>query len=341
MTTGIFIGKFLPPHRGHITSILTAHALCDKLYVIVCNRDVEDAVLCRTNNIKPISGVIRKQWMSQELQGFDNIHILIIDESKVPSWPNGWEGISKLIKKAVPEPIDIIFGGEMEYAKGFGTHFPESYYKVIYPEHSAWPISATKIRENPLKHWDYILGAARPFFTKKVLITGTESCGKTTLVKKLAKIYNTSWSEEVGRSYAERYLGGDETAFTDYDFERIAHLQFENDYDTLRHANRICFFDTDATVTDYYSKLYLGHSNKKVRSYINLSQYDLIFIMTPSVPWVDDGMRLHGENRWSLHDKLWVRYVDHPNACMINGDYNTRMNRCMTRIDIILNIGEH
>ncbi|MDX1392527.1 MAG: adenylyltransferase/cytidyltransferase family protein, partial [Rheinheimera sp.] len=32
MKTGVFPGKFLPPHRGHITAILRAHALCDKLY---------------------------------------------------------------------------------------------------------------------------------------------------------------------------------------------------------------------------------------------------------------------------------------------------------------------
>ena len=53
---------------------------------------------------------------------------------------------------------------------------------------------AGDIRSNILGNWHYILGAARPFFSKKVLIAGTESCGKTTLTKCLANLYNTSWS---------------------------------------------------------------------------------------------------------------------------------------------------
>ena len=112
------------------------------------------------------------------------------------------------------------------------------------PARTRYPISATDIRSDILGNWDYILGAARPFFAKKVLIAGTESCGKTTLTKCLAKLYNTSWSEEVGRYYARDFLGNDETIYTDVDFSRIAHIQYEQDYQALRTANKDCFFDT-------------------------------------------------------------------------------------------------
>ena len=330
MSTGIFIGKFLPPHRGHLTSILTAYTMCDKLYVLICNRDIEDTLMCREAGLLDIPGPLRKQWLSQELQNFENIKILLVDETGTPAYPNGWAEFSELVKKAVPEKIDLIFGGEPDYSEGFAKYFPNSDYKIIYPEHTAWPISGTEIRLHPHEHWDYIVGSARPFFTKKILITGTESCGKTTLTKMLAKIYNTSWSEEVGRYYAGKFLGGDETIFTDADFARIAHLQFECDYDAMRHANRLCFFDTDALVTDYYSQLYMGHSNPQVLQFVDPNKYDLIMLMTPSVKWVDDGQRYHGadKERWALHQKLKDMYYnrfDTKRIHEITGDYAERL----------------
>lgn len=298
MTTGIFIGKFLPPHRGHLTSILTAYTMCDQLYIVLCNR--ADYY---------IPWQKRKQWLSQELQNFENIKIVVVDESNIPPYPNGWNEFCDLVSKKVPGQIDFIFGGETQDAAEYEKRLNAKYI-LLHPNHSAWPISGTQIRDEPYKYWDYIVGSARPDFVQKILITGTESCGKTTLTKMLAKIYNTSWSEEVGRYYAQRYLGGDETIFTDEDFARIAHLQYECDYDAMRNANKICFFDTDAVATNYYSQLYMGHKNKRVESFIKKNSYDLVFIMTPSVKWVDDGQRLNGNNvkRWKLHDRLCDMY---------------------------------
>lgn len=298
MTTGIFIGKFFPPHRGHLTSILTAYTMCDQLYVIICHRPEYE-----------ISWQLRKQWLSQELQNFENVKIVVVDENNIPVYPSGWNEFCNLVRKSIPGQIDFVFGGEIQDAAEYEKRLNAKYI-LLHPNHSAWPICGEEIRKNPYKHWDYIVGSARPYFIHKVLITGTESCGKTTLTKMLAKIYNTSWSEEVGRYYAKDYLGGDESIFTDEDFARIAHLQYESDYHAMRTANKICFFDTDAVVTNYYSKLYMGHKNKRVESFIKKDNYDLIIIMSPSVKWVNDGQRLNGddEKRWKLHDYLCKEY---------------------------------
>ena len=43
------------------------------------------------------------------------------------------------------------------------------------------------IRENPSKYWKYIAQPFRRQFTKKVLIMGSASNGKTTLAKDLAR----------------------------------------------------------------------------------------------------------------------------------------------------------
>ena len=57
MGTGLVIGKFLPPHRGHAFLIETALRQVDRLVVLVCSLERE-----------PIPGWQRVAWLGQELQ---------------------------------------------------------------------------------------------------------------------------------------------------------------------------------------------------------------------------------------------------------------------------------
>ena len=336
MIVGVMPGKFLPPHRGHLTSILKAHTQCDILYVAISEQPEHDALLCSKAGCPYISGLLRKKWLSQELQNIDGIKVVLIDESNIPLWPTGLKEYRALVDAAIPEKLDVIFHGDPVYNDV--TSFPDLKHIMIDPNRGRWPISGTEIRQDPFKHWDYIIGAARPFFAKKVLITGTESCGKTTITKKLAKIYYTSWSEELGRHYANNYLGGDESVFTPDDFMRIGHLQLEQDIAALKTANRVCFFDTDAVVTEFYSKIYL---KKKVDlgSYVDPNKYDLILFMAPDVKWVQDGTRFLGEEttRWALKDELYNDYLsegfDAKKINIISGNYEERLSKVMELID--------
>ena len=342
MSVGVIPGKFLPPHRGHLTSILKAHTQVDKLYVVVSERKDDDGLLCKNAGCPYISGMLRKKWLCQELQGLDGIEVLLIDEGNIPSWPNGWAPWADLVRATVPEKFDVIFGGEPSYTEGSHKNFPGVEYRLIDPERSQRTISGTEIRNNPYKHWEYIVGSARPFFAKKILITGTESCGKTTLTKKLAKIYYTSWSEELGRYYSHDYLGGDESAFTDDDFKRIAHLQYEQDLTALKSANKVCFFDTDAIVTSYYANIYLGHKISSINSFVDPKKYDLILFMSPDVKWVPDGLRFLGDQikRNELHEVLYRMYLDagfDPNIIkIISGNYEERLTQSMDWVESLI-----
>lgn len=310
---GVYFGKFIPPHRGHLNAIIHAATRCQKLYVVVSDNKERTKKICRESGIKNIPVNLRIQWLSQELQDLEHIKVVKLDESNIPEYPNGWEKWGKLMKEAVGEHIDIMFCGEKEYVDGLKKHIHNDVKVELFdPERTTYNISATEIRENPYKHWDYILGPARPFFAKRILIAGTESSGKSTLVKYLAKIYHTSWSEEVGRYYAKRYLGGNETIFTDEDFGRIANQQVEQDFNALRSANRVCFFDTDAVVTQYYSLLYMGHRNDMVEACVDPNKYDLVLLLKPDVEWVSDGQRLNGEQekREQLYERLKHMYIE-------------------------------
>lgn len=328
---GVIYGKFLPPHRGHLNSIINSATKCEKLYVVVCDNRNNTEKLCSASGVNNMPLNLRAKWLSIELKDLEHIKVVTLDETDIPVYPYGWVEFSKLLENSVGEKFDVIFGGEQDYAEGNRKYFPYADYEIYDYERSRFPISGTMIRENPLDHWDYILGSARGFFTKKVLVTGTESCGKSTLVKYLSKIFYTSWSDEVGRRYANEYLGGNENFFTDDDFGAIAYLQHEQDLKAINSANKIVFFDTDAVVTDYYSRLYMGHENLNVQKFINPDQYDLVLFLSPEVKWVDDGQRRNSENRNQLDTVLIDMYLNFgfssDKIFRIDGnDYNKRFN---------------
>jgi len=338
---GVYFGRFLPPHRGHLYQIIEASAKCEKLVVVISDNVNLTRGICREAMLPEISYRLRKQWFSQQVQDMDHILVRVLDETDIPEYPNGWKEWSERMRGVIAAPIDAFFVGDTDYQDTLEQYFPESTVEVFDPSRTRYPISASDIRNDILGNWDYILGSARPFFAKKILIAGTESCGKTTLTKCLAKLYNTSWSEEVGRYYARDYLGNDETIFTDEDFARIAHLQFEQDYHALRTANRCCFFDTDATYTSYFSELYLGRRNALVESYIDQARYDLLIYLPPDVKWIPDGQRLYGEEakRIDLNKKLLSMYKANGfenKLVVVGGSYAERLARAIELVDGLL-----
>lgn len=328
---GVMPGKLLPLHRGHIHAILTAATKCEILYVVVCQNKELDEGLCQHTKKMPLN--LRVRWVAQEFSNMPHIKVVGLDEDKfdIPIFPNGWEKWAAALQEVVPEPIDIIYGNEESYRENHNKYMPHIAYETFDVDRTIFNTSGTEIRENPIKHWNMLSGAARPYFAKKILITGTESCGKTTITKALAKTFYTSWSEEVGRYYSERYLGGREDGFEIADFDRIAWLQHEQDLEALRTANKMVFFDTDALITDFYCVQYLGVHSEFLTEFAKRQEYDLIILMRPDVKWVADGQRWISDQkeRELNHEIIKDMYKKHkPNTPIleVGGNYTERLN---------------
>ncbi len=338
---GVFPGKFFPPHRGHLNAIIQAATKVDLLYVVVSdNMDIADA-LCKKNSLLRMPLKLRAKWLSVELQNIEHIKVIILDEAGIPPYPEGCAPWAKRLREVMPVQFDIIFGGEAEYGGTYMVSFPDVLYQVYDYTRSRYPVSATDIRNDYLKHWDYILGSAREFFARRVLISGTESCGKTVITKYLAKIFHTSWSEEWGRHYPDKYLGGNDKLLEPDDFVKIAHEQAMIDEDTLRCANRISFFDTDAVVTQFYCNMYTGKYNPDIDRFIDPGKYDVILLLSPATKWVADGMRWksYTSERQQLHTELRDMYVKYHFDRMIYIDensYNSRLNAVVDIADRML-----
>lgn len=90
MKYGIYVGKFLPPHRGHLYSILHAATLVDKLFVVISDNKEQTRRLCAVDGLEIMTLQMRKKWFCQQLQDMEHISVIAMDESDIPEYPHGW-----------------------------------------------------------------------------------------------------------------------------------------------------------------------------------------------------------------------------------------------------------
>jgi HTH-type transcriptional regulator, transcriptional repressor of NAD biosynthesis genes len=336
---GFIGGKFLPLHMGHVYAITRAACLCDELYVILSHSRVRDKKLCENSRIKYIPREIRLRWLCQVAKDMENVRVIEVEDEYETDEDYCWEKGARDIRAKIGKPIDCIFSSETGYEEIFSRLYPEAEHIIIDSVREKYPISATLIRrEGVFKHWGYVPEVVRPYFVKKVIISGTESCGKSTLTRYLAKLYNTTYVEEYGRLVCEEF-GGCDGILDDEVFNRIAYGHKMLEYEAIKRANRVTFIDTEAIVTQYYSGLYLGKSNSLVEAHAGAQNYDLWIYLEPDVRWIDDGLRIHGENHIrqennrklkKMLDDRGIRYVT------VEGSYSERLNRAMELVDKLL-----
>jgi len=341
MKTGFVVGKFAPLTTGHINFINQASTQCDTLLVLLSYderwREKQTPYMADKLTLKN-----RLRWLKETYRDFDHIIVDYVDESEIPEYPNGWDAYTKLVEEKLKKHFgknstDYVFSSEVEYDEGFKTYFPKSEHVLIDPDRDNFPISATMVRGELFKHWDYLPSVVRKEFVYRVAIIGTESCGKTTLTKYLAKMFATSWVEEYGRKYCEEDLFGDESLLTSEDYAKIAFRRKEDEDEAARTANRVLIADTNAFVTAFYEYLYDGEVNKAVEYMIGIENYDLIIYLKDDVPWVDDGLRQHGTKelrKKASHTFIYMleKYPSMSDYVIISGNYKERLNKAYNLI---------
>ena len=194
-------------------------------------------------------------------------------------------------------------------------------------------ISGAQIRENPFRYWEYIPTEVKPFFVRTVAVLGGESSGKSTLVNKLANIFNTTSAWEYGRDYVFSHLGGDEMAlqYSDYDKIALGHAQYI-DF-AVKYANKVAFIDTDFVTTQAFCKKYEGREHPFVQALIDEYRFDLVILLENNTPWVADGLRSLGSSvdRTEFQSML-VEMLEANNVEYVHveeSDYDSRFLRCV------------
>lgn len=186
--TGVIIGRFMPPHNGHLYLIDFARHVVDRLYILVC-----------TLSHEPIPGELRYRWVSELAPSCRTIHIT----EEIPEARRGAEGATAIwartVRDALPEPIGHVFASE-DYGWELAEHLDAQFVPVD-ESRSNIPVSATAIRRDPYQMWNYLPPIVRPYFVKHVAVVGrsdvTEDLARqlqTVVVHSYRSYINDRWN---------------------------------------------------------------------------------------------------------------------------------------------------
>jgi NadR type nicotinamide-nucleotide adenylyltransferase len=155
------------------------------------------------------------------------------------------------------------------------------------------PISGTAVRANPEAFWSSLYPAVRAHYVRRVVVTGAESTGSTTLSQALAAHFKCPWVPEFGREWTERRSGGLGAPWRTSEFEHIARTQIENEDRAARATpNRWLICDTDALATAVWHERYMGHRSASVEAAAQRQVRPFARILTgDEIAFVQDGMR--------------------------------------------------
>lgn len=313
---GLVFGKFMPIHKGHLALIDFASQQCESLIVSMSYKLDE-----------PIDPHLRFSWLQQIFADKPNIELAFVlddfDDAELPLF-EATKIWADFIKKRFPD-IETFFCSE-DYGEPLAHHLGLPCC-IFDKKRTTLPISATKIRTQPLKYWNYIPSVVQPYFVKKICIYGPESTGKSTLTKDLAQHFKTEFVHEVARNIL------DSNDFTLDDILRIGHAQIKAVQEKTQTANKLLFCDTDTITTQIYAKHYLDTVPEELYILETSVHYDLYCLLDIDVPWVADELRDLGDKRIEMYqifkenlEKRGIPYLH------ISGNWENRKNKVIETI---------
>jgi len=322
---GLVLGKFMPCHAGHLYLIRTALERCDKVILLCCTLKTE-----------PIDGRLRYSWLLENFWTEVQSKKLLLDhiEEELPQHPferpNFWHTWEKIITEhlhGLPR-IDAFFTSET-YGDTLAQIF-KCQHVCVDIERKTHPISGTKVRNNPHENSNFISPSIGFYYTKKIVIAGPESVGKTTYSSKLAKDLNFVWVEEFGRTHYEKLLE-ENKKFTKFDIGLIAGGQLSLEQQRYEESNlqgMVC--DTDLVATEVFSYFFFNSCPQWIKEYNRKANYALTILLTPDVDLVQDGTRTW-EDRW-LHFNLledFYKSSHRPYVIVDGNNHEERYAKCL------------
>ncbi len=336
---GLFIGRFLPIHKEHYRAIAKAGSMVDKLYVIVQTNKDYDKKLCDESNVPYINPKQKLSYVKNALLSLKHIKVISIEYDN-ESYFGSKEFVDE-VKGLIGSDFDLVLTSNIHEEDDYKNYFGNKV-KTI-PTDNRKIVTSKDIRQNPYKYWEYILGITRPLFAKRVCLTGTESVGKSTLVQSLSKIYNTSWTSEIGGDFYRDNYGSYKDVVKKVDFVSfIAEHQYQFEK-ALRTCNKILFSDTDIITTQYYYMEEFGSKNMFAEGLIETGSQDFdVYIFLEPIPtdYKQDDIRFN--NTQALIEKSRKEIVElyqsyGKKLIFVGGTRESRINQVIKICDDLIN----
>ncbi len=320
MTRGMVLGKFMPPHAGHLFLVDFARRMVDDLTVVVGTLAAE-----------PIPGALRHAWMRELFPDLRVLHLTDENPQQPEEHPEFWEIWRASLLRILPAPPDVVFASESygpRLAEVLGADFVP-----VDPGRGALQISATALRADPYRHWRHLPRCVRPHFVRRVSVFGPESCGKTTLARRLGGRYGGVWVPEYARTWLER--PGQEVSPSA--LRTIVRGQIAAEEALARAADRVLVCDTDPLLTAVWSEALFGAVDPWILEQARPRRYDLTLLMDVDVPWVADPVRYRPDDRAGFFDRCERILREHGRRYLrIRGGWEEREARAAAAVEALL-----
>jgi NadR type nicotinamide-nucleotide adenylyltransferase len=172
--------------------------------------------------------------------------------------------------------------------------------------------------------------------TRRIVILGPESTGKSTLCEQLSAHYNTSWVPEYAREYLTRHGAN----YTYEDLLIIARRQLALEDEMVASTRSgLVFIDTDMYVMKIWCEFVFGRCHQWILDRIAERKYSLYLLCNVDLPWTPDKLREYPdiESRKNLFQIYKDNMINqHVPWKIISGDYDNRLTIAIGAVNRLL-----
>ena len=271
---GLVLGKFLPPHNGHLHLCEAAKRMCDELTIVVGSLQRE-----------PIPGEQRVAWMRELVPGARVVHHTAELPQEPAEHPEFWKLWRESLLACVGHAPDRVFSSDT-----YGLRLASELGAVwipIDPHRETFAISGTAVRADPRAHWRSIPRCVRAHYVQRVSVFGPESTGKSTLAAALARALDTVYVPEFARAYLESRGG----VLVRPEMDVIGEGQLAMEDAAAGDANRVLVCDTDPLATVVWCEVMYGEAPAWLVEKARARRYALTLLCEVDLPWENDLVR--------------------------------------------------
>jgi NadR type nicotinamide-nucleotide adenylyltransferase len=311
MSSALVVGKFYPPHAGHVLLVQRALQARGRV-VVLCLGSARDTYTPWQRARALAADLVAAGLNPGAVEIRAGLDETPFDLDSEPVWRSHVEIFRSHLKAG--DDVDLLVSSEAygdELADRLGlAHLCADL------DRRAVPVSASDIRADPLAHWDDLGPGTRRMLTARVVVVGAESTGTTTVACELAARLRArggawercTWVPEYGHELTEAKqeraaaVTGVRPLSVEWDvddFAEVVRVQGERERAALAEGGPVLVCDTDAFATPVWERRYLGDAARLDAS--TLGEGD-VYLLThhEGVPFVQDGTR-DGE-----HLRAWM-----------------------------------
>jgi len=138
---------------------------------------------------------------------------------------------------------------------------------------------------------------------KKVVISGPESSGKSTLTKELAEHFKSNYYPEYARTYIEtlkhQYTYNDVILIAKHQIKELSTISLQ------KNKSGFIFYDTGLIITKIWFEYVFNKIPDFLIKFLDEIKIDCYLLCYPDLPWTPDNVR---ENKGAVRFELFEKY---------------------------------